>query len=360
MPRPNEFVTSANQNYSLYITREEVIQGISSIIPALSSFSTISFGVSPNPTFSTIRMNSGGSISGYVPIQTNNLVFQSTTTLGQSGNLVLGKVGSQNNQALCVTDNNGVMATMRAQNFIANASQASGFSAGWAFSSNGFVTVDGNGVGTPIITWQFGNNQKIAMSNISTINGVPVGQQFTTYTSISGSNINNSGVITAPSIVSLSSLNGVPLSSYANSQLWVPYTVTNTNLSNVTMVANTPQVIFTFNNIPITAGVGKYVNISVPINVSAGTQPIAAQTNVQLIAYLGGNVSLNTGVSGNCLLTPASGSGPNSVRQVTLTGVAAVNGPTATLQIQAVCDQSIVLSFQQASYYAKFFFQQVV
>ena len=358
MPRPNEFVTSANQYTSLYITREEVIQGISSIIPALSSFSTISFGTSPNAKFSTITMNPGGSISGFVPIQTNNLIFQSTTTLGQPGNLVLGKVGSQNNAALCVTDNNGTMAPMRANNFIANASSANGFSAGWAFSSNGFYTVDGNGLGTPFITWQFGNNQKIAMSNVSTINGTPVGQQFTTYTSITGQDINNTGVITAPSIVSLSSLNGVPLASYTNSQLWVPYTVTVTTPSNVTMVANVPQVVLTFTGLPITAAIGKYVNISVPINVSPASGSVGAQTNVQLIGFIGGNVSpINTGVAGTCSLSPGSA---NGTRQVTLSGICSVNGPNTTLQIQAVCDQNVVLTFQQGSYYTKFFFQQII
>lgn len=357
MPRPNEFVTSANQNYSLYITREETIQAISSIVPLLSSLSTVSFGVSPNPTFSTIRMNSGGSISGFVPIQTNNLVFQSTNTISQAGNLRIGTIGANPNQALCVTDNNANMAPMRALNFLATAGGAAGFSAGWGFSSNGFVTFDGQAATTPVLTWQFGNNQKIALDNISTINGSPVGQGITTYTSLTGQNITNTGVITTPSIVSVSSLNGVALSNYANSQLVVPYTVTNTTASNVAMAANVPQVVLTFTGLPITAGIGKFINLSVPINVSPASGSVAAQTNVTLTAFIGGNATFNTGISGSTALSPGSA---NGVRQVNLSGVVAANGPNATLQIQAVTDQNVTLTFQQASFYTRFFFQQII
>lgn len=358
MPRPNEFVTSANQNTSLYITREETIQAISSIVPLLSSFSTITFGVSPNPKFSTITMNPIGQISGFCPIQTSNVIFNaSTTVVSQAGNLQLGNIGATTNSALCVTDNNGNMAPMRATNFLATAGGASGFAAGWGFTNQGFVTFDGTAATTPVLTWQFGNNQKIALQNISTINGNPVGSTITTYTSLTGQNITNTGVITTPSIVSVSSLNGVPLSNYANSQLVVPYTVTVTSPVNVVMAANVPQVVLTFTGLPITAGIGKFINISVPINVSPASGSVAAQTNVTLSAFIGGNVSLNTGISGTTCLSPGSA---NGLRQVNLSGVVAANGPSATLQIQAVTDQNVTLTFQQASFYTRFFFQQII
>ena len=359
MPTPNEFVTSANARTSLYITRNEVIEAISSIIPALSSLSSINLFQSPNPLFSSVTINGSGQISGFVPIQTSNVIFNaSTTTIGQAGNLRLTNVGNQLNRALGATDNNGTMASMRAANFYASGGSGNGFSAGWAFSSNGFVTVDGNGTPNPVLTWQYGNSNAIGLQNISTINGAPVGQGVTTYSNLTGVNINNTGVITTPSLVSLSSLNGIPLSSYTNQQLWVPYTVTVTAASNVTMVANVPQVVLTFTGLPITAAIGRFINISVPINVSPASGSVAAQTNVSMTAFIGGNVSpINTGVSAATSLSPGSG---NGVRQVTLTGVVSANGPSASLQIQAVCDQNVVLTFQQGSYYTKFFFQQVV
>lgn len=358
MPSPNEFVTSANAKTSLYITRNEVIEAISSIVPALSTFSSITFGTSPNPNFSTIAMNGSGVITGFVPIQTSNVIFASTTQLFAAGNLRLCAVGTQPNRALGPTDTQGNMAPLRANNFYATAGGSAGFAAGWAFSSNGFVTVDGNGNANPVLTWQYGNSNAIGLQNISTINGAPVGQGITTYSNLTGVNINNSGVVTTPSIVSLSSLNGIPLSSYTNQQLWVPYTVTVTAASNVTMVANVPQVIFTFTGLPITAGIGRFINISVPINVSPASGSVGAQTNVSMTAFIGGNVSpINTGVSAATALSPGSA---NGVRQVTLSGIASVNGPNNTLQIQAVCDQNVVLTFQQGSYYLKFFFQQIV
>ena len=348
----NEFVTSANQKQSLYITRQEVIDAITS----LSSLSSINF-LSPNPLFSTITMNPSGQINGFAPIQTSNVVFAPNAALGKPGNLRLGFVGNQSTSALCVTDTTGNLAPMRATNFIANSGGASGFSAGWAFSSNGFVTVDGNGLANPILTWQFGNSNAIALQGISTINGQPVGTQIQTYTSLTGSNITNTGVIATPSLVSLSSLNGVALSSYSNTQIWKPYTVTATGASNVAMVANVPQTVLTFTGLPVTSAVGKYININVPIQVSPATGSVAAQTNVQLIAYIGGNVVGNTGVAGTCSLSPGTA---NSPRVVTLSGICAANGPTATLQIVAVSDQSLNLFFQNASYYNTYFFQQIV
>jgi len=354
----NKFVTSLNANTSAFITRQEVIQALSTIVPELSTLniSSLIFG-SPNPLFSTVTVNPSGQINGFAPIQTSNVIFAANAGLQKPANLRLGYVGNQSTSALCVTDSANNLAPMRATNFIANAGSASGFSAGWAFSSNGFVTVDGNGAANPILTWQFGNSNTIALSNISTINGSPVGSQIQTYTSLTGSNITNTGVIATPSLVSLSSLNGIALSNYANNQLWVPYTVTVTAASNITMVANTPQTVLQFNTLPVTSAVGKYVNISVPISVAPATGSVAQQTNVQLIAYLGGNVVGNTGVSGCCSLSPGTA---NSPRIVTLSGICAANGPTPTLQIVAVSDQSLNLFFQQASYYNKFFFQQIV
>ena len=74
--------TNANPQESLYITRQEVIQAISSI----GNLSSISLFSSPNPSFSTISMNANGIINGFVPIQTSNVIFQSTSSVGQAAN----------------------------------------------------------------------------------------------------------------------------------------------------------------------------------------------------------------------------------------------------------------------------------
>jgi hypothetical protein len=354
----NKFVTSLNANTSAFITRQEVVQALSTIVPELSTLNISSLiFASPNPLFSTVTVNPNGQINGFAPIQTSNVIFAANSGLLKPANLRLGYVGNQSTSALCVTDSQNNLAPMRATNFIANAGSASGFAAGWAFSSNGFVTVDGNGVANPILTWQYGNSNTICLSNLSTINGVPVGSQIQTYTSLTGNNITNTQVIGTPSLVSVSSINGSNITTFTNTQTWVPYTVTVTGASNIAMVANVPQTVLQFNSLPITSAVGKYININVPIQVSPATGSVAAQTNVQLIAYIGGNVVGNTGVAGCCSLSPGTA---NSPRIVTLSGICAANGPTATLQIVAVSDQSLNLFFQNASYYNTYFFQQIV
>lgn len=359
MPRPNEFVTSANQNYSLYITREETIQAISSIVPLLSTFSTITFGVSPNPKFSTIAMNPTGQISGFVPIQTSNVIFASTTNVGAAGGLRLGNVGQTSNAAVISVDQNGNAAPIRASAFLANLSGAGGYSAGWGFTNQGFTTFDGQNAQTPVLTWQFGNNARIALSNISSINGAPVNANPTTYTNLSGNNITNSQVIGTPSIVNLSSLNGLAMSNYLNQQPWVPYTVTNITPVSQALTANIQTSVLGFTAIPIVAPFGnKAINISVPITITP-TGTLASPLNVMIQAFVGGQATGGSGVQQQ--VSFAAGQGTGNGRTITLSGTCICNGNQASLAIYAIADQNITLSFVQGSgSFNRFFFQQII
>ena len=360
MPTPNEFVTSANAKTSLYITREETIQAISSIVPLLSSLSTVTFGVSPNPLFSTITMNPSGQINGYVPIQTSNLIYPTTGGQNQLASVIRGTFNGAANASLAPRDSLGNGAPITCAGVEVRTNAVASSPAGITVNPTGMTYAWGSTNQKPIIAVQAFNDglNTVALNNISTINGSPPNVNPTTYTNLSGQNITNTGVITTPSMVSLSSLNGVPLANYLNSQSWVPYLVANTTPTNQIMVANQLYTVLTFTGLPITAGLGKFVNISVPILVSPASGSVAAQTNVALYAQIGGNITNSTmGVGAMAQLSPGSA---NTSRLITLSGVAQVNGPNATLQIQAVADQNVTLTFLQGSFGTKFFFQQVV
>lgn len=361
--RPNEFVTSANTTQSLYITREETIQAISSIVPLLSSFSTITFGVSPNPKFSTVSINTnGGLISGYAPIQTSNVIFAAQApVLNAATQLRLGKVGalaSASTNALCVADTNGNTAVMRAQRYIANVGGVGGYGAGWSFTNSGFVAIDANDNVTPVLTCPIGNTAAIALQNISTINGSPPNVNPTTYTNLSGNNITNSQVIGTPSIINLSSLNGLPISQIVNQNTWVPYTVTNLAAVSNTYIPNTPVQVIAFTNIPITAAVNRAVNISVPITVTPiGAVP--ADCRFTLIAYLGGGITGGSGVSQSIYFR----AGSTAAVTITLAGTCIVNGNQNSLGISGLLEAAgnTGFSLQQGSVtFARFFFQQIV
>lgn len=349
---PNQ--TYAGVNNNLYISRAEVLEAISSI----GGLSTISnLFTTPNPLFSTITMNPNGLIGGFAPIRSSNVVFATTSpVVNAAAQLKLGTVGNQSTNALVVADSLGNTGVMRAQRYIANIGGVNGYGAGWSFTNAGFVYVDGNDAQTPVITAPVGAPQNIALQNISSINGSAVGQQITTYTNLTGSNITNSQVIQTPSIVGISSLNGSNINTFANQQLWVSRTIS-PSTSNVNMTANVPQTIFTINNLPVTVAVGRYINVSIPMGVSPASGSAATQINVTFTAYIGGNVTQNTGVAATACLSPGSA---NNNRLATITGVVSANGPTNVLTIQAVCDQTVALSFAITAFFNQIFFQQVV
>jgi len=359
VPGPNKFITSANNNYSLYITREEVIQGISSIIPALSSFSTITFGVSPNPLFSTVTLPRTGVIQGYAPIQTSNVIFAATSpVVGAAAQLKLGTVGNQSTNALVVTDANNNTGVMRASRYIANVGGAAGYGAGWSFTNAGFTLLDANDNQISVLTAPIGNSNAIALNNISTINGAPVGAGITTYTNLTGNNLTNNQTLTAPRIVSVSSINAIPIAQYLNQAPWTTYAVTNTTTNVVNLTANIPTTGLGFSNLPIVAsGTGSAgYNISVPVLVSLGGS-VAQTTRIKLTAYIGGQVTGGTGVSAVGLFTPGSTQGI----YMTLAGVAIVNGTQTTMTVTIESDYALtgVNIVQGSGTFNSFFFQRV-
>jgi hypothetical protein len=357
--KPNSFVTSLNSLTSAYITREEVIQGISSIVPALSTLNLSSFFFQdPNPKFSSVAVNASGQITGFAPIQTSNVILNGASGLNQAGNLRLGQIGNIQNAALCSADNNGNMAPLRANSIYATGGGVTGFAAGWTFNNTGFGVFNASASTTSVLGWAFGNANTINLQNISSINGAPVNANPTTYTNLSGNNITNSQVIGTPSLINVSSINGSNITTFANSQTWVPYTVTATGASNITFTANTQAQCLAFTGIPIVAFGNRAINISVPITVTPISN-LATPINVTIQAFLGGATTGGTAVQQQ--LSFVAGQGTGNGRTITLAGTCICNGPSANLIIAAVVDQNVTLTFQQGSgSFNRFFFQQII
>lgn len=358
----NQFVTSANKNYSLYITREETIQALSSIVPALSSlnFSSILFQ-NPNPSFSTISMNPNGQINGFPLVTAGQLNFVSSAAVGNAQRLDLANVGGVSNVAITSIDTQGNCAPLQGNLLTARQGSATGTSVYQQIGPTGNTFFSANGGGAvPYVSWNTltGANARIALSNISSINGTATGTQITTYTSLTGSNITNSQVITTPALNSVSSINGSNIATFANNQQWVVYTVTNTGTQACPVTANTPFQALSFSNIPISApAVGKAINISVPIAISPQTTP-SGQVNILVTAYVGGGVTGGTGVCAMVSFSPAS---VTNGKIITLSGTAICNGNQPVLAITITSDVGATFNVVQAtSPLNRFYFQQIV
>ena len=361
MSGPNEFVTSLNSIQSAFITRQEVIEALSTILPSLSSFSTIAFGTSPNPSFSTITMNPNGQISGYVPIQTSNVIFTTNAQpAGFAQKLILGSAQPSSSNCITAVDVNNSNAPLQGSQVVVRNGAAG--SLGGVYQSilpQSNVFTSANGLSqVPYIVWNgaTGLTANIALSNISTINGSPPNVNPTTYTTLSGTTINNSGVITTPSVVGVSSLNALPISAYqnSNSQPWVSYAVTNTATSgNLNFTAGVGYTALSFSNCPIPTTSGREVTISIPISYNITTPP-ASVTTLTIEAFLGGNLTGGTSVSQIVPITPTTSGG-----RITLCGVATVNGSQPTVNIQTTGGGTFTANFTQGAgtIPRQFFFQ---
>ena len=261
----NQYVTSANSLESLYITRQEVIETFSTIVADLSGMSTITFGVSPNPSFSTISMASGGLISGFAPIQTSNVIFQVSTGIGFASKVVLGSVGTAAKSAITSSDFLGNTAPMEASAFVAQTGPVLGSASFLTLNAAGINANPAvGGVNLPILSWNgnTGSNVKVSLNNISTINGaVP---SFSGYTPIIQTMFGTQGLVTGKSITS-------------GTEFLLTSTATTFGIST-----------------------GKVYDISVPVSVSLVPSPGVGGT-VVLCASLQGNYASGGGARTYCV-----------------------------------------------------------
>ena len=357
MSAPNLFVTSANRNQSLYITREEVIEAISS----LGTLSSFNIGYPANPIFSTVTLPATGSIAGFAPIQTSNVLFPGTPASGYANNLKLGATAPAQNYSITSVDVNNSNAPLQGNQLVARSGL---FNSGGIYQSirpqsNAFVSADGL-VNLPYLSWNglLGSSANVALTNISTINGSSPNVNPTSYTTLTGTTINNSGVITSPSVVGVSSLNALPISAYqnSNSQPWVSYTVTNTASSPIiNLSAGLGFTALTFSNCPIPTTVGREVTISIPISFTITTPPSIPQT-LAIEAFLGGGVTGGTQVTQQVTILPTT-----TIGRITLCGVATVNNVQPVVNITVTGSGTFSATFVQGAGTVprQFFFQSL-
>lgn len=224
------YQTNLNDNTSFFITRQEVIQTLSTIASDLSGVNFSNIFANPNPTFSTITMNPSGAILTPANIvagsalgissvlETYNRLFATATDP-----FVLGLRNSANQyqpQALgqlyvkpnVFTNETTCLVAPASLSYLNN------------FSAN-----------TPVINWNAAASQ-VSLSNISTINGNPA-SGGTTFNSLTGSNITLSGQLFSPQQVGLSSINGVAYSNVVNGSYTGNFSATINN-SNIGVIAS--------------------------------------------------------------------------------------------------------------------------
>lgn len=341
-----------------FISRQEVIEGLSTLASDLSGLNISSFNLAipANPSFSTIRMPATGLISGYAPIQTSNVILQSSLGAGVINKIQTGGFANQSNIAMAAADSTGATAPLVASSYAAKLGGINSAATYHQLLPTGLQVVDAAGASpNQWMTWNtlVGANSRIALNNISTINGSPPNVNPTTYTTLTGTTINNSGVLTSPSVVGVSSLNALPISAYQNSnnQPWVPYTAA-TNPGAQTLTPAVRTLITTWSNIPVPPVSGRAAGLSIPIALSMqGT--ITSNVNVLFSAALGGSFSPGSEVAQQFTFEPAMG--PN-VSIITLSGVGQMAGAQPVVNIYATTWSSgVQVAVAGAS--SKFFFQ---
>ena len=289
----NRYVTSLNEMTNMFITREEVITGLSTIFSDLSgiNFSSINFGVGPNPSFSTINMNPSGTIA--LPANVNTRALNLSTVGALQPVQAFGS-GFQN---LGFTSNSGTQyaipwaAGFGAQSGTVNAASNDKMFYG---PSNILGYPGAGGAAQFLMRWNSaapaGSN--FSLTNVSTINGQQVGTSVTSYTNLTGNNITNNQVIASPSIVGVSSLNALPISAYqnSNSQPWVQFTPSSSP-GVVTLSSSARALALTFSNVPIPAVSGRAVNFSGKFNLSV-QGGITTPVNLNAFTFIGGSIGL--------------------------------------------------------------------
>jgi len=309
-----------------FITRAEVGQALSTIAGDLSGANISSLFYSPNLTLSTITMNPSGSIQGGSLVQANNALGVSSVLAtynrlfpNLSDPFIL---GLRNNPGSSYTNLAMSGLYVKPNTFATEPCQ---YITG---SQSGFQTSLASLY--PVQSWNSATNS-VGLSNISSINGNPP-TGATTFTNLTGSNLTTTGTLTAPMIVGVSSINGVPYSA--------PLSTGWSGSQSITLTSGSPATIATI-TLP-----GGYLQANqtylydVPI-IYVSSQPGSPSGFVcNLGIRLGGNGQINYQIPLTIFPTTQG-------MQVNLTGIAQTNTTTLTAQtIEIIAVQSSGVAFQ--------------
>lgn len=193
---------------SLFISRAEVLDGLSTLAGDLSGVNFSTFFNNPNPVVSSITVNPSGTISlpGVVRTQALNLSSVSQIFPVAGNGTQYTAIG-----AASATGLNAVYADFYAKNHVAQNSVTNQNADKILYSYQGVTAQSAAGVSQPLAVWNSTSpsGTQWTLANVSTINGVQPGASFNTFTSITGSNITMNGTLLAPQMTGLSSINGV-------------------------------------------------------------------------------------------------------------------------------------------------------
>ena len=204
--------TNITPGTSVYITRAEVADAFSTIAGDLSGVNISSLFYNPNPNFSSIVMNKTGSIGGGASVSAEGALGLSTLQFAYSQpNLLYNFVPSLKDP---LTGVYGVMAT--GANVIKQSQTAGQYHTQILPTQYNYVNTLGSLY--PLMTLNTAS-MGVALSNVSSINGVNPTTAGTTFTNLTGSNLTTTGTLTSPQIVSVSSINGV-IYSTALTNVW--------------------------------------------------------------------------------------------------------------------------------------------
>jgi hypothetical protein len=204
--------TNIAPNTTNFITRQEVLLGLSTLAGDLSGVNFSTFFNQPNPVVSTLTVNPAGSITLPASVRAGNYVLSSISGLYPTQ--PYGSGGAINPG---ITNNTGAtFAPLFAQSFTAT-NPANTVTSGdkLLYGANAITGVTAANVTQGFLGWNSGNpsGSQFVLANVSTINGIPPNVGQTTFTNLTGSNLTTTGMLTSPQIVNVSTING---SAYAN------------------------------------------------------------------------------------------------------------------------------------------------
>jgi len=328
-----------------FITRQEVIQGFSTLAGDLSGVNISSFFINPNPVVSSITVNPAGTVGNPAVMTAGRY---NLSTVGAFAPVRPYATGTFQGH----TDTTGnVYADLYAKNFGAtNPANTATPGNNLLYGYNGIVGILPGGGTQGFMGWNSGNpaGTNFILSNVSTINGVPPNQSQGTFTSLTGSNITMSGQLFSPQIVGVSSINGELYTASFNSN-WTGSNTVNVGGSNVAVLAASiplpsgflqPNQTYLY-DVPFVCGqfppsptnftlfmgarMGQQgqINYSIPLFVNASAQGFVY--NLTGIAQTGVTVGTNTI---DIILAQASGSNWSCVVNSPPAGSGNLNGIT--------------------------------
>ena len=194
--------TNITPGTTQFITRNEVIQAFSTIAGDLSGVNLSSIFLSPNPVVSTLTVNPSGLISGYANAQLGKVNLSTQQALG------LTSLFNYPGAITAYIDGGSNTAPVVGIGFKAQLLQNTNAQTRIDYNFNQMTgTQDGQNF-TPLASYNPALTPAWNLTNVSTINGIPPNTGGTTFTSLTGSNITLTGMLTSPQIVNVSSING--------------------------------------------------------------------------------------------------------------------------------------------------------